>query len=144
MGRSIEEQPIVNDYEAIRRLLADYCFGTDTGDTDRWTGCFADDIVWDGGAFGRFEGLENARAYHRSAGDGSKNFRHVNTNAVIDIEGESATVRSYIQVYDQSGPTPAIAFSGFYDDRLVKRGGRWLIRMRRLVSDVAEIAPVRP
>lgn len=130
----------MNDYEAIRRLLADYCFGTDTGDTDRWVGCFAGDIVWEGGAFGRFEGRDGARAYHRGAGDATKNFRHINTNAAIDIEGESATVRSYVQVYDQSGAKPMIVFSGFYDDRLVKQGGRWQIRTRRLVSDVAEIA----
>jgi ketosteroid isomerase-like protein len=134
----------MNDYEAIRRLLADYCFGTDTGDTARWIGCFTDDIVWEGGAFGRFEGREAARAYHQGAGDASKNFRHINSNAAIDIDGEHATVRSYVQVYDQSGATPAMVFSGFYDDRLVKQGGRWLIRARRLVSDVAEItAPMR-
>jgi len=133
----------MDDYEAIRRLLADYCFGTDTGDTERWVGCFADDILWEGGAFGRFEGREAARAYHQGAGDASRNFRHVNSNAAIDIEGETATVRSYIQIYDQSGQTPAIVFSGFYDDRLVKQDGRWLIRTRRLVGDVAGIAGTR-
>jgi hypothetical protein len=130
----------MNDYEAIRRLLADYCFGTDTGDTDLWAGCFADDILWEGGPFGRFEGRDAARAYHQAAGEAAQNFRHINTNAVIDIEGEYAIVRSYIQVYDQSGPTPAIVFSGFYDDRLIKENGRWLIRLRRLASSAVEIA----
>ena len=133
----------MNDHDDIRRLMADYCFGTDTGDIERWTDCFASDAVWDGGPFGRFEGTEAARAYHQAAGDASKNFRHINTNAVIDLDGEQATVQSYIQVYDQSGPAPAIVFSGFYIDLMVKQADRWRIRIRRIVSDVADVSPVR-
>lgn len=130
----------MTDHDEIRRLLADYCFGTDSGDTDRWTACFTNDVVWEGGAFGRFEGTAAARAYHVAAGDAVSAFRHVNTNLLIDVAGDSATVDSYVQVYDQSGPTPAIIFSGFYRDALVKRAGRWLIRTRDLIADPAVVA----
>ena len=123
----------MDDYEAIRRLLAEYCIGTDTGDTDRWSNCFADDIVFDG-PFGTFDSKEAGRAYHLAAGDAPKNFRHVNSNAVIDIDGNDAVVHSYIQVFDQTGGTPVMIFLGFYDDRLVKHDGRWLIRSRKLSS----------
>lgn len=125
----------MTDHDAIRRLLADYCFGTDSGDTDRWVGCFTDDIVWEGGAFGRFNSKAEARAYHAAAGDAARNFRHVNTNALIDVDGDDAMVDSYVQVYDQSGPAPALIFSGFYRDTLVKQGGGWLIRTRSLITD---------
>ncbi len=123
----------MDDYEAIRRLLAEYCIATDTGDTERWADCFADDIAFEG-PFGSFDSKEAGRAYHQSAGDASKNFRHINSNAVIDIDGDHAAVRSYIQVFDQTGENPVMVFLGFYDDRLVKYEGRWLIRSRTLLS----------
>lgn len=129
----------MNDFEAIRRLMADYCFGTDTGDTDAWVECFTDDIIWDGGAFGRFDSREEARAYHGAAGDAIFNFRHINTNHRIDVQGDRATVASYVQVYDQSATPPALMFSGFYDDELVRQNGRWLIRRRKLVADAREL-----
>lgn len=129
----------MDDYEAIRRLLADYCLATDSGDTERWIGCFADEVVWEGGAFGHFEGKEAARAYHRQAGEASKNFRHVTANSSIDLDGERATVRSYAQVYDISGGTPKIVFLGIYDDRLCKRDDRWQIMTRKFVDDVTEV-----
>lgn len=129
----------MSDHEAIRRVMTEYCFGTDTGDTERWLACFTDDIVWEGGAFGRFEGKEAGRAYHRGAGDASLNYRHINANHVIDIDGDRAAVRSYVLVLDQTGAAPAIMFSGFYDDVLVRSGGQWLIRSRKLVADGREL-----
>lgn len=122
----------MDDYEKIRRLIAEYCFATDTGDTARWVSLFSEDVRWEGGAFGRFEGREAATAYHRAAGDASKNFRHVTTNLLIDLDGDRAAVSSYVQVYDQSGQQPALMFSGVYQDALVKQGDTWLIKERHL------------
>ncbi|KEQ54383.1 nuclear transport factor 2 family protein [Sphingobium chlorophenolicum] len=124
----------MNDLENIRQLLADYCFATDNGVTARWVGCFAEDVVWDGGPFGRFEGKAAARAYHEGAGDAVLNYRHINTNHVIAVEGDHATAQSYILVLDQSGPAPVIAFSGFYDDLLVRQDDGWKILSRRLLT----------
>lgn len=124
----------MNDYDAIRHLMAEYCFATDAGDTDRWLACFTDDIRWEGGAFGRFEGKAAARDYHRAAGDATKNYRHINTNVLIDLSGDSARVNSYILVLDQSAGVPAIAFSGFYRDEIVRQEGAWRIRSRALLQ----------
>jgi ketosteroid isomerase-like protein len=125
----------MSDHEAIRRLLAEYCFATDAGATERWVSCFTDDVVWDGGAFGRFEGKPAARAYHRAAGDAITRFRHITTNLLIELNDDQAEVRSYVQVYDRSGETPKIMFFGFYDDCLRKEDGRWRIARRRLTAE---------
>jgi len=122
----------MDEYEKIRRLLAEYCFATDTGDTARWVALFTQDVRWEGGAFGRFEGREAATAYHQGAGDASKGFRHITSNSVIDLEGDRASVASYVQVFDQSGDQPALAFSGVYQDVVVKQDGKWLIKERHL------------
>lgn len=134
----------MTDHDAIRRLLAEYCLGTDTGDTERWAGCFTDDVVWEGGAFGRFEGKDDARAYHKAGGEMAKSMRHINSNAAIDVQGDTAAVDSYIQVYDQSGDAPIIIFSGFYRDELVKQNGRWLIRSRQLITNSLAMSKAQP
>lgn len=125
----------MTDIEAIRRVLVDYCFATDSGDTETWARTMSEEIVWEGGAFGRFEGREGARAYHQAAGEHTLNFRHVMSNHRIDVTGDTAIAQCYVQVFDQSGPAPVTMFSGFYDDDLAREGGRWVIRTRRLVSD---------
>ena len=122
----------MNDHDAIRRLLADYCFATDAGDTERWLGTMTDDIVWDGGDLGGFEGKEAGRAGHSSAGDGSAAYQHINTNHLINVDGDTATVQSYVQVINLKDLTAGIIFAGYYSDKLVKRDGQWLISRREL------------
>lgn len=126
----------MDDHLAILRLMADYCYYTDINDSRAWADCFTDDAVWEGGIFGRFEGgKEGAYAYHAPAGDGTFDYRHINTNHRIDQDGDRATVTSHMQVYDQRGEVPVLIFSGLYDDLVEKQNGKWLIRKRILVFD---------
>jgi len=127
----------MSDEEAIRRLMAEYCLGTDTGNTERWASCFTDDVVWDGGAFGRYEGKEACRAFHQASGGASSALRHLNINPAIDVDGDRATVQSYIIVIQPGEGAPGVLFCGFYDDVMVKRDGRWLIQSRVLRSELA-------
>jgi hypothetical protein len=120
----------VNDYDAIRNLLAEYCFGTDAGDTDRWLSTMSEDVLWDGGeAFGRFEGHDALRAFHSGSGGASRSYRHLTVNADIRVEGETARSYSYILLLHQA---EALSFAAclFYEDDLVKRGGAWRIKRR--------------
>ena len=88
-----EERQAMNDHEAIRRLLTEYCIGADTNDTERAVACFSDDTVVQG-PFGSFEGKEAWRAFRQSAGGASSKYRHVSANAAIDVDGDRATARS--------------------------------------------------
>ncbi len=130
----------MNDIEDIRRVLAEYCFATDSGDTEGWLATFTDDIVWEGGAFGRFSGIAEARAYHSASAGSAVNFRHFTTNSIIDIEGSQARVRSYVQVFDQSGQSPVLVFSGVYADVFEKSDGKWRIKVRHLLVHPKELA----
>jgi ketosteroid isomerase-like protein len=130
----------MNDIEDIRRVLAEYCFATDSGDSEAWLATFTDDIIWEGGAFGRFSGLAEARAYHSASAGSAVNFRHFTTNAIIDIEGSQARVRSYVQVFDQSGQSPVLVFSGLYADVFEKSHGKWRIKVRHLLGHPKELA----
>jgi ketosteroid isomerase-like protein len=133
----------MSDIEDIRRVLAEYCFATDSGDSDAWLATFTNDIVWEGGAFGRFSGIAEAQAYHSASAGSAVNFRHFTTNSIIDIEGSQARVCSYIQVYDQSGQSPVLVFSGLYADVFEKSNRKWRIKVRRLLPHPKELALLR-
>jgi ketosteroid isomerase-like protein len=130
----------MNDIEDIRRVLAEYCFATDCGDSEAWLATFTDDIVWEGGAFGRFSGMDEARAYRATSANSACTYRHFTTNSIIDIEGSQARVRSYVQVFDQSGQSPILVFSGLYADVFEKSNGKWRIKVRHLLTHPKELA----
>ena|SRR5579872_3141121 len=121
----------MSDLEDIRRVIAEYCFATDTADTERWISLFAEDVLWEGGVFGRFTSRDGARAYHLAASD-SAHYRHVTTNSIIDVDGAEASAQSYVLVFDQRGEAPALIFSGVCEDRFIRQDGRWLIKERRI------------
>jgi ketosteroid isomerase-like protein len=130
----------MNDIENIRRVLAEYCYTTDSGDIEAWLDIFSDDIVWTGGAFGGFSGKAEARAYRSASVGGAVNFRHFISNSIIDIQGIRASARSYVQVFNQSAAVPVLAFSGLYDDRFEKNNDRWRIKTRHLLAHPKDLS----
>lgn len=129
----------MSDYDDIQKLLAEYCFATDTGDVQRYGAVFAEKGRWEGGAFGRFDGRAGAIDFLSNGPADPKNFRHVGANAIITVTGDHATALSYIQVYDQSGQAPSLMFSGVYEDTLVKADGKWLFEVRILRTHPSEV-----
>ncbi|MGE0383109.1 MAG: nuclear transport factor 2 family protein [Gammaproteobacteria bacterium] len=132
---------ILEDKDAIRDLFARYCFYTDSGQFEKYVALFTEDCDWDGGSFGRCQGREALLAYLKAGGDASKNLRHSTTNMVIEVQGDSATATSYVQVLGVEGQAPVIFFAGIYLDRLVRRDGRWLFAQRRIRTDFADALP---
>ncbi len=121
---------LIEDKEAIRELLATYCFCVDRGDPKGLLATFTADGVWDGGPLGRHEGEAMRQFLGAAASSGDGKRRHVVANEIISVSGETATARSYLLVVQVADSGAAIAFAGFYEDRLVKVGGRWLFKER--------------
>lgn len=121
---------VVEEKEAIRELLAEYCFCVDRGDPEGLLALLADDCVWDGGPLGRYEGaaMRTFMSAAASGGDGKR--RHMLANEIIAVSGETATARSYLLVLQAADSGPTLTFAGFYEDRLLKVGGRWLFKER--------------
>ncbi|EEF26936.1 conserved hypothetical protein [Ricinus communis] len=133
-----EQVSASDEKEAIREVLYGYCYGTDGGDTELWVEGFTEDCVWDGGAFGMLKGKDAMREFHRASGEGSKALRHLTLNSVIDLDGDTAHVVSYVAVVAQGQPA-AIYFLGHYDDQFVKVDGQWRIKSRKVRADLADI-----
>ena len=60
---------------------------------------------------------------------------HRITNQVIDLDGDRATARCYVDVWVMSADnTSGVNASGFYDDEIVRTDEGWRIARRRFTS----------
>lgn len=120
------------DKEAIRELLATYCFHLDNDEFEEMPALFCPDGVWET-AFGTATGREGIVAQARDILRGDQPRRvHQTTNIVIGIRGETATVSSNWLVFQTSDAGPVIGSGGAYHDKLAKRDGRWFFQHRRI------------
>ena len=134
------------DRAEIQELVARYVQGLDTLDADLYAGVFAEDAVFElpGGVVHRGRAairkivtdLQASRARNEAAGTPSPSLYHVMANTSIEIvDAANARHQSYAQtVRAAEGGQFIVGFMGRYEDRLVKRDGRWYIQARKLVS----------
>lgn len=129
------------DRDAIRELLATYCFHLDGEEHEAMAALFTEDGTWDT-AFGSGTGRAGIIAQLQKIAALSPGPRprraHLTTNIVIDLQGDTAAVRSNWTVIENSASGPRISSGGEYRDRLVKQGGRWLFRYRKIDRFIAE------
>ncbi|MDO7842068.1 nuclear transport factor 2 family protein [Sphingomonas immobilis] len=121
------------DREAIRHLMAVYNINGDRGRIDALAGAFTEDgtIEFSGQATsGR------AAIAARLSGKGTRNpalelSRHHLTTSLIELDGDTATARSYFQVVTNQG----LDHHGHYADRLVRTAEGWRIAHRSVRID---------
>lgn len=96
---------------------------------------FAEDGTWDT-AFGRATGraaiAELARDIRARAGAERPRAVHLVGNIAIALDGDSARVRSNWMVMQNDPAGPKIGSGGGYADEMVRQGGRWLFRSRKI------------
>jgi hypothetical protein len=130
----------LEEKEAIREVLAEYCFRLDDGRFVEMAALFTENGTWDT-AFGRATGraviAELARSLREQAGDQRPQAIHLVTNISITLDGASAKVRSNWTVVQNSPEGPKIGSGGAYHDELVKVGGQWLFRYRKIDRFIA-------
>jgi uncharacterized protein (TIGR02246 family) len=122
----------MSDKDEIRELLARYCFALDAGDFQAMAAPFTADGVWET-AFGTGTGRDGIVAQAESIATGPRPRRvHLTTNIVIDLVGEMATVQSNWALIQNAPNGPMIGSGGAYTDRLVKVGGKWFFKHRKI------------
>jgi hypothetical protein len=130
----------LEEKEAIREVLAEYCFRLDDGRFAEMAALFTENGTWDT-AFGRATGraviAELARDLRERAGDQRSRAAHLVTNISIALDGASARVRSNWTVVQNSADGPKIGSGGAYHDELVKEHGQWLFRYRKIDRFIA-------
>ena|SRR5579863_1714748 len=112
--------------DEILQLLYRYNHAIDSGDAEGWAAMFTADGAFEvaGQAMSGREALVGfASSVH--------GLRHVVANPVIEVAGDTATVRAYLVVFQ--GTTTSVV--GSYEDELVRGSEGWRFAKRSFTPD---------
>jgi hypothetical protein len=124
----------LQDEHDIKVVLHQYITGIDTKNAKLIHDAFADEIEADYAPHLKYktnaEVAHDMDVIHQAVGP----TLHRLTNIVITPSGEGAAVRAYVDAVLMSidGKKTLVEAQGYYDDVLVKIGGKWKIKKRRL------------
>lgn len=132
------------DRLAIRELLDAYADAVTQRDEKAWGATWAEDAEWalpDYPEIGTIRGREAIVAMWLEAMKGYPGIIFQAWPGSIDIDGDTATMRSYTsEVYDQDGTT-TMRDRGVYEDTCVKIDDRWLFKSRSFRNIHRQHAP---
>jgi 3-phenylpropionate/cinnamic acid dioxygenase small subunit len=124
----------MDDLHAIEQLVARYAISFDERDVETWLACWTTD-----GTLHRTNG--QLVTGHRALGEYLRAFpgrgRHVVSNSVIEIRGDLASHRSYVQYFDRESQHALLMF-GVYNDQIARVGETWRFASRRPTPDAAD------
>ncbi|MBX9699917.1 MAG: nuclear transport factor 2 family protein [Acetobacteraceae bacterium] len=131
----------LEDREAIRELLAEYCFRLDECRFEEFGRLFADTAEWGPERLPKARGpaaiADLVRSIVPVRGEGPAR-RHLTTNIVIAFEGaDAARVKSNFLMVRESDAGPLVAIAGTYLDHLVRTAEGWRFQSRRILNDIA-------
>ena len=127
---------------AIQELCSRYCQTIDAQDSDGWARCFLPDgaFEFDSRVVRGYAALREYAEAHTRALRG----RHMTLNHLYDVDGDRATGRATTVVSIATPSGYKIMGQGAYHDDLVKIGGEWKIRHRRVLNDHLVSDPATP
>jgi hypothetical protein len=129
----------VNDHQAICEVRYRYALGLDTRDWELYRSIFVDEVEIDFSSFSGESGgtmrADDWVATCRVFFTGLDASQHVMTNPMVTVDGDRAHCRMYMTAdhyfaNDQGGDRFVIG--GYYDDRLVRTDGAWLLEAVKL------------
>lgn len=123
----------LEEKDAIREVMAEYCFRLDNDRFADMAALFTADGTWDT-AFGKGTGRAGVEALvrgMRGTAPRPRAIHHV-TNIAIKLEGATAKCFSNWVTVQNSEQGPKIGSAGSYTDDMVKQDGRWMFRYRKI------------
>jgi len=132
-----------DDWHAIETLIMTYAERVDLGDfagvADLFDGATYRSVLGDDVMVqeGRDAVLATFETLVRRYPDGTPRTKHVTTNVMVEVDGDSATARSYYTVMQQTDVLPLQPIiCGRYHDAFAKTGGAWRFTDRLIFSDL--------
>ncbi len=130
-NETLEEQVRrINDIAEISKLKNIYLHYNDSGfQAEKIGELFAEDGVWDGGDFGRYEGRQQIIDFFSNVGEAVPFCTHLATNEIIEVNGDRATGRWRLLLAASVVGEDTIEsrwYLGDYKDVFVKRNGKWM------------------
>ena len=140
------------DQLMIQGLMARYEWALDAGDAKAYAALFAEDgklVSSIGEQDGRaaiqkaIEDLVRRFAASASSGEPPK-IQHVLSNLVIEQHGDTADTKSFwTEIWNPTGKAMGVRAAGHYEDKLVKRDGKWWFARRQIFDDFPT-PPLKP
>jgi len=121
------------DKEQIAEVLIRYATGIDSKDWPLFRSCWTDEIDVDYQQLGCFTSADALTDVMRQLHENMGPTYHRMSNFVITVDGDRATVRSYVQAVLMLQPddsTNWVDALGHYDDVFVRTPGGWRITER--------------
>jgi 3-phenylpropionate/cinnamic acid dioxygenase small subunit len=121
------------DKAQIAEVLNRYATGIDSKDWPLFRSCWTDDIDVDYGDLGRFTTADELTDLMTKLHDSMGPTYHRMSNFVIDVDGDRATVRSYVHAVLMLRPGDSanwVDAVGHYDDVFVRTPEGWRISSR--------------
>jgi hypothetical protein len=128
---------VLEDKDAIRELIAEYCFLIDGAEYPAWVELFTMEGVFEVVGMFSFQGREKLLQFARTIplnDEGRPGFKHCTLNSIVRVSGERATARCYFLLVHEGRPL-RVDVAGRYEDTLVKQDGRWLFERRTVTFD---------
>lgn len=123
---------------AVQELFATYCERMDLHDFEGFSQLFAEDGTFDATYMGCPTGRPAIRDFIAgivpTKGEGPQR-KHIMTNIIVEADGDTAQARSTFILVREAQDQIIIAAAGRYEDELVRRDGRWLFKVRKLLID---------
>lgn len=121
-----------NDIQQIQHLAQVYADGVMRRDAEIWGSTFAEDGEWHlSPAMDPVKGRENLKAFWSSVMAGYPNVLHWVQPGLIEVDGEQATARFYVQENIKDAEGNGFRVAGVYNDDLIKENGEWKFAVRR-------------
>jgi len=131
---------MTSDHDAIAKLIFAYAELLDGGDLEALADLFRDATLRsDRRPEARRGRDEVLRLYRDTVAlyDGTPGTKHVTTNLTVEVDGDSATARSYFTVLQARPELPLQAvIAGRYHDRFARRDGVWRFADRLILVDL--------
>ena len=141
---SIDQQ--MRDEWEIRKLAMNYVRTVDRGDGAGFAALFTEDGAIDGPGF-HVDGYDQLFANPGTLKKMYQSTMHTVMNHTVKIAGDTAEGETYCIAYhvnrpDAEGKTTRLDWAIRYQDRYVRRDGRWLYTHRQLLVEWTELSTV--
>jgi 3-phenylpropionate/cinnamic acid dioxygenase small subunit len=127
----------LEDEREIRELLTRLVQLSDQRRFEDYVALFTDDATFEIVGQSLERGIAEIRAATRARWDATPGGigRHLLTNFIVEVEGDSARARSYITIVGRGDGEPRIAGMGAYEDMLMRTPAGWRLKTHVIRSE---------
>jgi hypothetical protein len=124
----------MTDREELIDLTIRYATAIDSEKYPLLSTVFTTDAELDYGEVGQWTGAAEITEFMDAAHAGAANTLHRMSNQVVEVDGDTANIRTYVDALILGPEGSGVNAIGYYDDRAVRTADGWRINKRTFTS----------